>query len=59
VLYAATRPEAAFAEVFLRQLSLMLIRELDLHERSISEITCKTPALRRSHLLRIAQNFLR
>src|SRR5262245_43486357 len=38
VLYAALQPEAAFAEVFLRRLSLMLIRELDLQERSISEI---------------------
>ena len=42
VLYAAAQPEAAFAEVFLRQLSLMLIRELDLHERSLSRISCKT-----------------
>ncbi|SPE56949.1 RES domain protein [Verrucomicrobia bacterium] len=40
VLYAALRAEAAFAEVFLRRLSLMLIRELDLQERSISEISC-------------------
>ena len=40
VLYAALRPEAAFAEVFLRRLSLMLIRELDLYERSLSEIAC-------------------
>lgn len=40
VLYAALRPEAAFAEVFLRHLSLMLVRELDLEERSISEICC-------------------
>src|SRR5215469_4233543 len=39
-LYAALQPEAAFAEVFLRQLSLMLIRELDLQERSISQLTC-------------------
>jgi hypothetical protein len=41
VLYAALRPEAAFAEVFLRQLSLMLVLESDLQERSLSEITCK------------------
>lgn len=40
VLYAALRPEAAFAEVFLRRLSLMLVCELDLQERSITEITC-------------------
>jgi hypothetical protein len=42
VLYAALQPEAAFAEVFLRRLSMMLIRELDLVERSISTIACKT-----------------
>jgi hypothetical protein len=41
VLYAALKPEAAFAEVFLRQLSLMLVLESDLYERSLSEITCK------------------
>jgi len=40
VLYAAVQPEAAFAEVVLRRLSLMLICELDLQERSISEIAC-------------------
>ncbi len=40
VLYAALQPEAAFAEVFLRQLNWMLIRELDLQERSIAEIAC-------------------
>jgi hypothetical protein len=40
VLYAALHPEAAFAEVFLRRLSLMLIRELDLKERVLIEITC-------------------
>ena len=40
VLYAAVQPEAAFAEVFLRPLSLMLIREVDLQERSLSEIAC-------------------
>src|SRR6266446_3905842 len=42
VLYAALKPEAAFAEVFLRQLSLMLVLESDLQERSLSEITCKS-----------------
>lgn len=41
VLYAAFHPEAAFAEVFLRRLSLMLIRELDLQERCLSEIRCQ------------------
>ena len=41
VLYAALQPEAAFAEVFLRRLSLMLLRESNLQERSISEIVCK------------------
>src|SRR5262249_43073698 len=41
VLYVALRPEAAFAEVFLRQLSLMLILESDLKERSLSEILAK------------------
>lgn len=38
VLYAAMEPEGAFAEVFLRQLSLMLIREQDVQERSLAEI---------------------
>jgi hypothetical protein len=41
VLYGALDPEAAFAEVFLRQLSLMLVRELDLRERAVAEIACK------------------
>ena len=41
VLYAALKPEAAFAEVFLRQLSQMLILETDLEQRALSEIACK------------------
>ena len=41
VLYAALRPEAAFAEVFLRDLSLMLVLESDLQDRCLSEIICK------------------
>src|SRR5437899_5803364 len=41
VLYAALQPEAAFAEVFLRRLSLMLIRELDLTGRCLSRIDCR------------------
>src|ERR1041384_7477030 len=41
VLYAALQPEAAFAEVFLRQLPLMLILESDLQQRSLAEIICK------------------
>jgi len=41
VWYAAVQPEGAFAEVFLRQLSMMLIREFDLQERSISVIRCQ------------------
>jgi RES domain len=40
VLYAALQAEAAFAEVFLRHLSLMLIAELDLHGRALGEIAC-------------------
>lgn len=36
VLYAAIQPEAAFAEVFLRNLSWMVISEQDLVDRSIS-----------------------
>jgi hypothetical protein len=42
VLYAALQPEAAFAEVFLRRLSLMFLRELDLQERALSQIACHT-----------------
>jgi hypothetical protein len=42
VLYAAMRPEAAFAEVFLRQLSQMILLESDLDERTLSEIGCKS-----------------
>ena len=41
VLYASLKPEAAFAEVFLRQLSMMLILEADLRDRAIAEIACK------------------
>jgi hypothetical protein len=42
VLYGALQPEGAFVEVFLRRLSLMLIRESDLKERILSSIACKT-----------------
>lgn len=42
VLYAALRPEAAFAEVFLRQLSQWLILESDLDARILSEISCRS-----------------
>ena len=41
VLYASLEPEAAFAEVFLRQLSLMLILESDLQDRAMADIACK------------------
>ena len=41
VLYASLTPDAAFAEVFLRQLSLMLVQETDLQERSLTEIGCR------------------
>lgn len=41
VLYASLTPDAAFAEVFLRQLSQMLVQEEDLQERSLSEIWCR------------------
>jgi len=44
VLYTALKPEAAFAEVFLRLLSLMLILESDLRVRALSQIICKTVA---------------
>ena len=36
VLYAASEPDAAFAEVFLRQLSLMVVAEADLLARSLT-----------------------
>ena len=36
VMYAAVQPEAAFAEVFLRQLSLMVIAETELRARSLT-----------------------
>lgn len=42
VLYAALRPEAAFAEVFLRQLSQMVLVESDLRRRVLSPISCKS-----------------
>jgi hypothetical protein len=44
VLYAALQPEAAFAEVFLRQLSLMLLQESDLEQRALSQIACHSLA---------------
>jgi hypothetical protein len=44
VLYAALKADAAFSEVFLRQLSSMLISESDLPARSLAEITCKPVA---------------
>lgn len=40
VLYAALAPEAAFAEVFLRELSRMLIDEADLGRRVLVRIDC-------------------
>ncbi|HEY3860574.1 MAG TPA: RES family NAD+ phosphorylase [Verrucomicrobiae bacterium] len=42
VLYASLQPEGAFAEVFLRGLSLMLVREADFTGRSMSGIACKS-----------------
>jgi hypothetical protein len=39
VLYAALKPEAAFAECFLRQLRWMLIEEKALAERALSLVT--------------------
>lgn len=42
VLYGATSPEAAFAEVFLRHLSRMDIAETDLEVRSMSTFTPKS-----------------
>jgi hypothetical protein len=42
VLYAALKPEAAFAEVFLRQLSQLILPESDLDQRTLSEIGCKS-----------------
>lgn len=41
VLYAALKPDAAFAEVFLRQLSLMLVAESCLLASCLAEITCE------------------
>lgn len=42
VLYAALKPEAAFAETFLRQLSRMLIEEDALAQRALSVIAVKS-----------------
>jgi len=42
VLYAAGQPEAAFAEVFLRQLSLMVVAEVDLRARSLTSIAANS-----------------
>jgi hypothetical protein len=50
VLYAAVQPDAAFAEVFLRKLSSMVVAEQDLVERSL--VTIPTRPLRRVDLLR-------
>jgi hypothetical protein len=44
VLYAALKSDAAFAEVFLRQLSSMLISESDLLGRSLAEMRCQSIA---------------
>ena len=38
VFYAALQPEAAFAEVFLRQLSAIIVPESSIQERSLSEV---------------------
>jgi len=42
VLYAATTPQAAFAEAFLRELDFMVIEEKAVRERGLSEIGIKT-----------------
>lgn len=44
VLYVAIQPDAAFAEVFLRQISLMVVAENDLWSRSL--VTLSTSALK-------------
>jgi hypothetical protein len=41
VLYAAIHPDAAFAEVFLRTLSLMVVTERDLIDRSLVTIVTR------------------
>ena len=50
VLYAAIQPEAAFAEVFLRALSEMVVAEQDLADRSL--VTIGTRPLKCVDLLR-------
>jgi hypothetical protein len=42
VLYVSAQPEAAFAEVFLRRLSLMVIDEVDLRARSLTAFAAKS-----------------
>src|SRR5690348_6969822 len=41
VLYAAMQPDGAFAEVFLRDLSLMVVAEQDLVDRSLATIATR------------------
>jgi hypothetical protein len=42
VLYVSTQPEAAFAEVFLRTLSLMVVDEVDLRARSLASFAANS-----------------
>jgi RES domain len=42
VLYVSSRPEAAFAEVFLRTLSLMVVDEVDLRARSLTSFAANS-----------------
>jgi hypothetical protein len=42
VLYASAQPEAAFAEVFLRTLSLMVVDEVDLRARSLASFAANS-----------------
>jgi hypothetical protein len=42
VLYVSAQPEAAFAEVFLRTLSLMVVDEVDLRARSLTSLAANS-----------------
>ena len=42
VLYVSTQTEAAFAEVFLRTLSLMVVDEVDLRSRSLASFAANS-----------------
>ena len=59
VLYVSTQTEAAFAEVFLRTLSLMVVDEVDLRSRSLASFAANSLRCVESDWFRASETVVR